>query len=91
MSAILAACLADDEHDWVVLVDERDRPVRLRRARARCCSARRSSIPSRGSPPSARSTRRCGGWARARSSSQDAHGCYAGVVRSERLLSALAG
>jgi hypothetical protein len=69
MTAILAACLADDEHDWVVLVDGRDRPVRLVERAAMLLGAP-ASTPSTGSPPSARSTRRCGAWACARSCSR---------------------
>ena len=90
MSAILAACLADDEHDWVVLVDGRDRPVRLVERAAMLlgapCEHPVDGIAAECTIDAA--VRRLGVRPLVL---QDAHGCYAGVVRPERLLRALAG
>jgi hypothetical protein len=90
MSAIAAACLAEDAHDWIVLLDERDRPVRLVDRRA-LLIGRPFEHPVSGIAADctlAAAVRRIGTLPLV---VQDSHGCYAGVVRTERLLSALAG
>jgi hypothetical protein len=90
MSAIAAACLADDAPEWIVLVDERDRPVRLIDRRAMLLG-QPFEHPVTGIAADctlAAAARRIGARPLV---VQDSHGCYAGVVRTERLLRALAG
>ena len=90
MLAIAAACLEEDEHDWLVLVDDRDRPVRLIERRAMLLG-QPFEHPVAGIAADCTldvAVRRMGPEPLV---VQDSHGCYAGVVRTERLLSALAG
>jgi hypothetical protein len=90
LSAIVAACLARDTHDWLVLVDERDRPVRLVERAAMLLGAP-FEHPVDGIAADctiAIAARRIGTRPLV---VQDRHGSYAGVVRTERLLAALAG
>jgi hypothetical protein len=89
MPAIAAACLQDDAHDWLVLVDDNDRPVRLIERRAMLLG-REFEHPVSGIAADCTVTtavRRMGIHPLV---VQDMHGRYAGVVRTERLLSVLA-
>jgi hypothetical protein len=90
LSAIVAACLAHDTYDWLVLVDERDRPVRLVE-RAAMLLGTPFEHPVDGIAadcPIAIAARRIGTRPLV---VQDRHGSYAGIVRVEALLAALAG
>ena len=96
MSAMVEACLSDDSHDWIVLLDDAERPVRLvQRAailRAEGYEFRVDAIPVDATVGAMART------AVARSHAArlrplaccDMQGRYCGLVRIERLLEALA-
>lgn len=90
VSAIAAACLAEEANDWLVLVDGRDRPVRLidRAALVLGAPFEHPVVGVAASCSVAAAARRAGPYPLV---VQDSHGCYVGVVRTERLLDALGG
>lgn len=97
MSAIAEVCLAADEQDWLVLLDERARPVRIieRAAVLRGEPFEHPVLALAAGTTIAAAARRAATRARRARLRPlvccDAHGCYVGLVRMDRLLAALAG
>ena len=96
MSVIADLCLGADDRDWLVLLDERSRPVRLieRAAMLRGEPFEHAVLALAAATPIAAAARRAGARERAARLRPlvccDVHGCYVGLVRIERLLAALA-
>lgn len=96
LSSIVDLCLADDDHDWLVLVDDQLRPRRLvERAALLLGEPFERRLLSVGPSTSVRSLARRAALRPGRDRMRpialcDAQGRYVGLLRVERILAALA-